>query len=88
MSSRTRKNSIHKRAQSLETNFLNDLIGPIHFLQKRKNKQLKIFCLSIMLFLPVQNGYWDEHGVQSEINPTDDKAVYSQSLPMRIHPET
>ena len=47
-----RKNSIHKRAQNLETNFSNDLIGPIHFLQKWKKKQFKIFWLSIMTFSP------------------------------------
>ena len=33
-------------------NFSNDLIGPINFFQKRKNKQLKIFWLNIMTFLP------------------------------------
>ena len=41
-----------QRAQNLEINFSNDLIGPIHFLQKWKNKQLKIFWLSIMTFPP------------------------------------
>ena len=43
---------IVKRAQNLETNFSNDLIGPIHFLWKRKNRQLKTFWLSIMTFSP------------------------------------
>ena len=33
-------------------NFLNDLVGPIHFLQKWKNKQLKILWLIITIFLP------------------------------------
>ena len=36
-------------------------------------------------FRETQNGYWDEHGVQGEINPKDGKAVYSQSLAMPIH---
>ena len=47
-----KKNSIHKRAQNLQTNFSNDLIGMTHFYQKRRNKQLKIFWLTIMTFLP------------------------------------
>ena len=47
-----KENSIHKRAENLETNFSNDLIGPIHFLQKWKNKQLKIFWLIITTFSP------------------------------------
>ena len=44
-----KENSIHKRAQNLETNFSNGLIGLTHFLQKRKNKQLKTFWLNIMI---------------------------------------
>ena len=32
--------------------FLNDLIGPIHFLRKPKNRQSKTFWLSIMTFSP------------------------------------
>ena len=35
-----------------QTNFSNDLIGPTHFLQKWKNKQLKIFWLIITTFSP------------------------------------
>ena len=46
------ENSIHKRAQYLRKNFSNDLIGTIHFLPKRKNKQLRTFWLSNMTFLP------------------------------------
>ena len=46
------KDKKKKRAQNLETNFSNDLIGPIHLLQRRKNKQLKIFWLIIMTFSP------------------------------------
>ena len=47
-----KENSIHTRAQKLGKNFSNDLIGPIHFLPKRKNKQLRTFWLSIMTFSP------------------------------------
>ena len=49
---RAGKNSTHKRAQNLETSSSNDLIGLTHFLQKRRNKQLKIFWLIIMTVLP------------------------------------
>ena len=52
LNSRTRKNSIHKRAQKHETNFSSDWIGRIHFLPKRKNKQSKISWLSTMIFSP------------------------------------
>ena len=52
LTSSTRKNSIRKRAQNLETIFLNNLIGPIQFLQKQKNKQLKTFWSNIMTFSP------------------------------------
>ena len=52
MKSRTRNNSINKRAQNLETNFSSVLIGLTHFLQKRRNKQLKLFWLIINTFLP------------------------------------
>ena len=47
-----KKNSIHKRAPNPETNFSNGLIGLTHFLQTRKNKQLKTFWLSIMIYSP------------------------------------
>ena len=46
------KHTIRKRAQNLETNFSNDLIGPINFVPKRKNKQSKISWLNIMIYSP------------------------------------
>ena len=52
MNSETKKNSTHKKAQKLETKFSNNLIGLRHFQQKRRNKQLKIFWLTIITFLP------------------------------------
>ena len=47
-----KENLINKRAQKSETKLLNDLIGLMHFLQKRRNEQLKIFWLIIMTSSP------------------------------------
>ena len=87
MNWKTRKNSIHKRAQNLEKKFSNDLNGPIHFLQKWKKKQ------AIEDILVDYHDIFARHrmdiGMNTEfkvkLTPKDDTAVYSQSLPLPIH---
>ena len=86
MSSRTRKNSIHKRAQKHETNFSNDLIGRIHFLRKRKKQAIEDILVE---YHDIFARHRMDIGMNTEfkvkLTPKDEKAVYSQSLPMPIH---
>ena len=85
MNLRKRKNLIHKRAQNLETIFSNDLIEPIHFLQKQKKQAIEGILVEyhgILARHRMDIGNNTEFKVK--LTPKDDKAVYSQSLPMPI----
>ena len=68
-----------------QNRFSNGLIGLIHFSQQWKNKQLKSFWLSTMTFSPDTMDIGMNTEFKVKLTPKDDKAVYSQSLPMPIH---
>ena len=88
LNSRTRKNSIHKRAQNLETNFSIKRFDWTDTLLTETEKQ------AIEDILVEYHDIFARHrmdiGMNTEfkvkLTPKDDKAVYSQSLPMPIHP--
>ena len=86
MNSRTRKNLIYKTARNLETNFSNDLIGPIHFLQNQKKQAIEDILVD---YLDIFARHRLDIGMNTEfkvkLTPKDDKAVYSQSIPRPIH---
>ena len=51
----------------------------------RETRNWRISGRLSLHFRQTQNGCWDKHGFQGEINPKDDKSVYSLSLPLPVY---
>ena len=85
MNSKTTKNSTYKRVENLETNFSNNSIGLTHFQQKQRQAIEDILVDYHDIFARHRMDIGMKSQFKVKLKPKDDKAVYSQSLPMPIH---
>ena len=82
--SKTKKDSNRKRAQSLETNFSNDSTDTLLTeLEKQAIEDILVDYHDILARHKMDIGTNTEFKVK--LTPKDNRAVYSQSLPMPIH---
>ena len=86
MNSRTRKNSIHKRAQKHETKFLERFDWTDTLLTETKTQAIEDILVA---YHDIFARHRMDIGMNTEfklnLTPKDDKAVYSQNLPTPIH---
>ena len=86
MNSRTRKNSIHKRAQKLETKFLRRFDWTDTLLAETGKQAIEDILVEYHdIFARNRRDIGMNTEFKVKLTPKDKKAMYSQSLPMPIN---